>query len=184
MLGALGPAVRGVALPRQTVAFGFGLSTMIGSLLAGAVLAAVGALLAAAGLGFLGVGALAVASIVALAQIAGARPLQSRWQVPEPWRRQLDLDVLAVFYGFILGLGVFTAVVVSAFWVFVAATLIVPLPVALAGWAGYGLARAGGFVIAAASRPNLQAPTRKDDRRIALTATALALLVVATQVLI
>lgn len=181
MLGALGPAVRGVALPRQTVAISFGAATLAGSLLAGTVLATVGAVLAAAGLGVLTVSALVGTSVLAFAQVVGQRPVQSRWQVPERWRRQLDVDVLAVFYGFILGFGVFTAVVVSAFWVFAAATLLVPLPVALAGWAMYGLVRVGGFV-AAALRPLINPPRRKDNRCVALIATAFALLVVATQI--
>ena len=61
---------------------------------------------------------------------------QSSWQVPEYWRRAVDADVLPVAYGAILGFGVFTAVVVGAFWVFVAVTLIYPAPVAAAGLAG------------------------------------------------
>lgn len=58
---------------------------------------------------------------------------------------------LALGYGFLLGLGALTAVVVSAFWVFVALSVAAPPGLVVVAWAGYASARALGFVIAVRS---------------------------------
>lgn len=116
----------------------------------------------------------AIALAFAAMQIAGMSVPQRRWQVPEYWRRTLDAGVLPVAYGAILGFGIFTAVVVGAFWVFVAATLLYPAPIALLAWLAYALGRALGFCLTL-REPQLE--------RILLSSKQHKLLIVATTLL-
>jgi hypothetical protein len=99
---------------------------------------------------------------------------QSRWQVPEYWRRMLDADVLPVAYGAILGFGAFTSVVVGAFWVFLAATTLHTASVALIGWLAYAAGRISGFFFGLRHQP---------VERIFLTAHRRRALVIATTAL-
>jgi hypothetical protein len=86
-----------------------------------------------------------IALILAVLQCVGFPLPQSSWQVPEYWRRAVDAGILPVAYGAILGFGVFTAVVVGAFWVFAALTLLYPAPAAVLGWLAYACGRIAGF---------------------------------------
>lgn len=79
-------------------------------------------------------------------QLVTGHTVQSSWQVPQEWRYKVDIEILAAAYGFLLGTGVLTAVVLSAFWVFVAITLMVSLPIAVAGWSLYAAVRSAGFL--------------------------------------
>ncbi len=78
-------------------------------------------------------------------------------------------------YGAILGAGVFTAVVVGAFWVFMAATLLCTAPLALIGWSAYAAGRLIGFWLALQMRRPLE--------RIFLTAFQRRGLIIATTML-
>jgi hypothetical protein len=148
MVGSLGPAVSGVERRSLGVVLGFVGATMLASLIMASSLVLVGELLATASLEAVEISFVTGALILSVSQVLGSsRPLQSEWQVPERWRRQMAPDVLAAFYGFILGFGVFTAVVVSAFWVFLALSLIVDPWIAIAGWGTYAAVRSGGFVL-------------------------------------
>jgi hypothetical protein len=152
MAAALRPgraAVRGTArnpVHRVVVLHGAGLAA--GALIMGLLLALGRAVLVGTGLRSVLVIPAVIALALAVGQCAGLPLPQSRWQVPEYWRRAVDADILPVAYGAILGFGVFTAVVVGAFWVFVAVTLIYPAPVAAAGWLAYAGGRIAGFCLA------------------------------------
>jgi hypothetical protein len=111
-------------------------------------LALAGSLVTAAGLRFVLWVPVGVALALAVLQSAGLGIPQSSWQVPEYWRRTLDAGTLPVAYGAILGAGVFTAVVVGAFWVFMAVTLLCTAPLALIGWSAYAAGRLIGFRLA------------------------------------
>lgn len=172
MAMSLRPAVSGAtrrSIQRVTLLHSAGLA--MGAILMALVMSLVRSAALAAGLS----AGLAIPAGVALAiavlQSLGMTLPQRRWQVPEYWRRTIDAGVLPVAYGAILGFGVFTAVVVGAFWVFVAATLLFTLPTALLGWLAYALGRAIGF------RLSVQ-EARLD--RIVLTPTHRRLLVLAT----
>ena len=128
---------------RVTVLHAAGLVS--GALTMGLLLALARAVMIGAGLRSLLVIPAGVALVVAVLQCIGAPIPQSSWQVPEYWRRTIDASLLPVAYGAILGFGVFTAVVVGAFWVFVAATFLYSPPVALIGWLAYACGRTAGF---------------------------------------
>jgi hypothetical protein len=149
MAASLRPAVSGATskrLRRVTALHGAGL--IAGAILMSLVLALLGSLVVAVGLRSILIVPVAIALALAVLQSIGIRLPQSGWQVPEYWRRALDAGTLPVAYGAILGLGVFTAVVVGAFWVFVAVTLRYPAQIALIGWSFYALGRLTGFRLA------------------------------------
>ena len=152
MAAALRPGRAAVSGPprhparRVTLLHGAGLAC--GALVMGLLLALVRAVAVGAGLRSLLIAPAGLALALALAQCAGLPVPQSSWQVPEYWRRTVDAGILPVAYGAILGFGVFTAVVVAAFWVFAAATLLFPAPVALLGWLAYAAGRLAGFSVA------------------------------------
>lgn len=140
------PAVSGagtITARRVTVLHGAGLVS--GALIMGLLLALARALMIGAGLRHLLVVPAGIALVVALLQCAGIPVPQSSWQVPEYWRRSIDAGILPVAYGAILGFGVFTSVVLGAFWVFVAATFLYSPQVALIGWLAYACGRTAGF---------------------------------------
>ena len=131
MAASLRPAVSGASakyLRRVTTLHGAGL--MVGAIVMSLALALLGSIVTAMGMRLILLIPVLVAVALAVLQSIGVRLPQSRWQVPEYWRRTLDAGTLPVIYGAILGLGVFTAVVVGAFWVFLAETLRYPAPVA------------------------------------------------------
>lgn len=147
MVGAMGAAVSsGSSRTRRRVTGLHVSGLLLGALFFCSLLALIGSV---------GPGSVVAAGVVIVSlalvvwQLAGHKPLQSHWQVPEHWRHSLDLDVLSVSYGFLLGFGVFTAVVTSAFWVFVGLTALVPAPLAYIGWTVYAVTRGGGFVLMA-----------------------------------
>lgn len=147
MVGALGHAVR--ATDRQTrmaVLRSHAAGLLLGSMLMGSFLSALGALLGRTEWSVAPAGA---AFGLVVAQLFGGRTLQSHWQVPEAWRRGMDLTMLAAAYGLLLGTGVLTAIVVAAFWVFAGLTIAVPVPVAIIGWLAYATSRGIGFAVAA-----------------------------------
>lgn len=119
-----------------------------GALTMGLLLALARAVMIGAGLRPLLAIPAGIALVAALLQCAGVPVPQSSWQVPEYWRRSIDAGILPVAYGAILGFGVFTSVVVGAFWVFVAATFLYSPPVALIGWLAYACGRTVGFSFA------------------------------------
>jgi hypothetical protein len=146
MVASLRPAVSGgtpSSILRVSIVHGLGL--LLGALLMGLVLVVVGSAASTIGARQACQVLLLVALAVAVLQCFGVKVPQSRWQVPEYWRRFLDPDVLPFAYGSILGMGVFTAVVVGAFWGFVVATSIYGALPALLGWLAYGAGRAIGF---------------------------------------
>jgi hypothetical protein len=156
MVGALRPAGRGAARSMRRTTLFHSIGLLVGSLITGLVLASIGDLLRRTDLkGVSGI-VLGCSLILVLLQEAGMPPPQSTWQVPEEWRRALDMDVLAGIYGFILGFGVFTSVVLSAFWVFVALSLFAPPLATILGWVTYASVRAIGF--AAATRRHRGSP--------------------------
>lgn len=155
MRGSLGPVGNGAkaSLNRTAIIYTGGL--LIGAGLAGSFLSLLGAGLETAGLHSVALFLVFVSLAAAGMQVFGLRPPQSRWQVPEGWRRLLDADLLAAFYGFLLGLGGLTAIVVAAFWVFASLSLAIGAGPTLAGWATYALTRGAGYWITA----------RRDRRR-------------------
>ena len=135
MAASLRPAVCGACakpIRRLTALHGAGLIS--GAIVMGLVLALLGSLLIAAGLRTILILPAGIAVALAMIQSIGLSLPQSRWQVPEYWRRTLDTSAVPVLYGAILGAGVFTAVVVGAFWVFAAITLKYSALVAIIGW--------------------------------------------------
>jgi hypothetical protein len=182
MASSLQPAVSGAtpkSLRRVTARHGGGL--LAGAVVMSLMLALVGSLAIAAGLRSIFVLLVSIALALAVLQSFGLRIPQSRWQVPEYWRRTLDAGTLPVAYGAILGFGVFTAVVVGAFWVFVAATLLYTAPVALIGWTAYAFGRMIGFRLALQVQPLERILLTAFQRRAVIIATTmLATLVVVT----
>ena len=143
MAGALGPVGYGArgSMRRTIAVHTTGLT--IGAAISALILINIGNLLRAIWLYLPLVVVLASASLM-LVQMLGLKVFQSKWQVPEVWRRALDMDLLALSYGLILGLGVFTSIVTSAFWVFVGLSLVVTPLSALVGWCVYAIARGAG----------------------------------------
>ena len=67
----------------------------------------------------------------------------SRWQVPKDWRHTLPFKFTVGAYGFLLGLGVLTNVVVPVIWVLVGASIATAsAPAVLLIWLVYGITRA------------------------------------------
>jgi hypothetical protein len=70
--------------------------------------------------------------------------LSSPWQVPVYWRETLPPVVTVGVFGFLLGLGLLTSVVLPIFWVFVGGTLLSgSVLVSLGAWWLYASIRAG-----------------------------------------
>lgn len=68
---------------------------------------------------------------------------RSRWQVPDVWRHRFPEQFTAFAYGLLLGVGFLTDVVLPAYWILVAATVLSgSLAPALAAWTLYALTRA------------------------------------------
>jgi hypothetical protein len=182
MAASLRPAVSGAtrkAVRRVTLMHGLGL--VLGATFAGLVLVAIGSAVRGVGLSIFYQSLLFAALLVAVLQWFGLRLPQSSWQVPEYWRRHFDLDILPLAYGWILGMGVFTAVVVGAFWVFFVGTGVAAPATALLGWMAYAVGRVIGFRLALAT-PELETiflTTRKRLILVILT-TLLAALVAVT----
>lgn len=180
MAASLRPAVSGASarpIRRLTALHGAGLIS--GAIVMSLVLALLGSLLIAAGLRIVLIVPAGMAVALAVMQSIGLSLPESRWQVPEYWRRTLEASAVPVLYGAILGAGVFTAVVVGAFWVFAAVTLKYSAPVALIGWSSYALGRLTGFRLSLQVRPLERIFLTAFQRRALIIATTLAAAVVA-----
>jgi hypothetical protein len=175
MAASLRPAVGGAtpgSLRRVTALHGVGL--FAGAVIMSLTLALAGAFMGVMGLRHFLLLLVYAALVLAILQSVGMPLPQSRWQVPEYWRRVLDADVLPVAYGAILGFGAFTSVVVGAFWVFLAATTLHTASVALIGWLAYAAGRISGFCFGLRHQP---------VERLFLTAHRRQALVIATTAL-
>lgn len=145
MVGSLGPAGSGAVRSLRTTALWHLSGLLIGALSVGAALAVLGAALERSPLASLRVLAVVAALALVAFQLIRGRVVQSRRQVPDHWRGRMDTEILAWLYGVLLGVGFATSVVVSAFWVFFALTLLVPVHLALLAWGGYAITRGFGF---------------------------------------
>lgn len=68
---------------------------------------------------------------------------RSRWQVPEVWRDLLPPTATAAAYGYLLGVGFVTDVVLSAYWILFALTIALgDINVAVVAWTTYAVCRA------------------------------------------
>jgi hypothetical protein len=170
---AVGGATRGFTR-RATTLHGVGL--FAGAVIMSLALALAGAFVGVMGLRNLLLLLVYVALALAVLQSVGVPLPQSRWQVPEYWRRMLDADVLPVAYGAILGFGAFTSVVVGAFWVFLAATTLHTALVALIGWLAYAAGRISGFCFGLRHQPVERIfLTRHQRQALVIATTALAI---------
>lgn len=182
MVGAIGPAVSGRRGTRASwhvpVLYTFAL--LVGGGLMFLAVAGAGNLLMAIGFERV-LWVVLLASVGgAILQAVGGPAVQSSWQVPEAWRRHIDLEILVAFYGFLLGIGVVTSVVVSAFWVFVALTAFVGVTAGAIGWTIYSVVRGLGFWILAARSSPEACPRIAKSRWLTGSATLLAVLAVAS----
>ncbi len=88
---------------------------------------------------------------------------RSRWQVPEHWRASLPLPFTLAGYGYILGTGVFTDVVLPAFWMLVTLTVLstasAVIPIAWLAYAGARITRTVQDTACAAACPVNSAPS-------------------------
>lgn len=180
MVASLGRPVRDVNHNETAVLHLVGL--LVGATLTAATLVVIGQATPSSARHIVGEVCLGAASLATVSQLAGRRPPQSHWQVPSVWRQTVDPTILPLAYGFLLGMGVWTAVVVSAFWAFLAATPLMSPWVALVGWLIYAAARGAGFlggssICALPGRRSLARPTVIVSSSIA----ALALTLVALQ---
>jgi hypothetical protein len=174
MAACLRPAVSGAprnALRKVIALHGVGL--LAGALVMGLVLAVIGSALGSVGLRSVATVVVGLSVVVAVLQVAGLRVPQSPWQVPDYWRRTLDPGVLPIAYGAILGTGIFTAVVVGAFWVFVALTLLFAPSIALLGWIAYAMGRVVGFAVVLQTEPLERIFISAGQRRTLVLATAM-----------
>jgi hypothetical protein len=177
MAASLKPAVSGATpgSPRRVTAL-HGLGLLAGAAIMSLALALAGAFMAVMGLRHLLLLLVYAALVLAILQSAGLPLPQSRWQVPEYWRRMLDADVLPVAYGAILGFGAFTSVVVGAFWVFLAATTLHTALAALIGWLAYAAGRISGFCFGLGHQPVERIFLTAHKRQaLAIATTALAI---------
>lgn len=88
------------------------------------------------------------ALIVALwgVRVASGRGLpfpSSPWQVPEIWLLTLPRNLTAGLYGYLLGLGMLTSVVLPVYWCFLVGSLFSPsLGISIIVWSAYAATRA------------------------------------------
>lgn len=144
MVTSLGRPVRDVNYNQTAILHLVGL--FCGAMVSSAALIFIGKATASTGRQLICEACLILASAAIISQLGGRRAAQSHWQVPSVWRQTVDPTVLPLAYGALLGMGIWTAVVVSAFWAFVAATPLESPWVAVAGWGIYAAARGVGFL--------------------------------------
>lgn len=182
MAGALGPAVRGARSIAQPVARNHVVGLWLGATLTGLTLALAGVAVQAAHLQRAAFAIAWAAVGFGVLEVLGLRPVQSSWQVPERWTRQIEVRSLAVVYGFFLGFGVWTAVVVSAFWCMIALTTVVRPAMAIAAWLLYATGRGAAFIVASMRFDVEDLASRQRSRRFAASAAlAVSLAAVSTQ---
>jgi hypothetical protein len=182
MVGSMGPAVSGVGRGSKVAAIHLA-ALVVGALGTALVLALLGAALRAAKLGWLPVALVGISVLLGVLQVAGVPAVQSRWQVPERWRRLMDVDVLAAFYGLLLGVGGLTAVVVSAFWIFAALSLVVDPRIVVLGWVSYAVVRGVGFWILGRGRGPELYPRITSSRFLVALATLVGMVAASVEVL-
>jgi len=113
----------------------------------------------------------------------------SRWQVPKDWRHTLPFEFTVGAYGFLLGLGVLTNVVVPVIWVLVGASLaIANTPTVLFIWLAYGITRASvtareALAVGESDDPGGQQARPSHLRLVKTSACALLLMLAVTLVL-
>lgn len=140
MVGSIGPAVS-KAESRRKILLIHTCSLLVGSILVALALVLLGSALRAASMTMASKGLVLGTAALAVFQLFGIKPPQSRWQVPDRWRYLMDVEFLAASYGFLLGLGFLTRVVVASFWVLATASLVVSPLAVVAAWGGYALTR-------------------------------------------
>jgi hypothetical protein len=144
MAGTIGSVVNRVRMPKLIQAHAVGL--MLGALTTALVLSLLGALARPALREF--AVPLKIAAIPVLLGWAfrtmdrRGLPFPHRsWQVPERWRYTLPPMVTLGSYGYLLGVGGLTYMVLPTYWLLVGGTIAVSLPVALAAWTAFALGR-------------------------------------------
>ena len=145
MVGSLGHAVRASNDQSREVVVAHLVGLLMGSLLTASGLILVGGLLAELPQPFQFAAAILPALLVVGLQLTTGRVMQSTWQVPERWRFELDVDLLAFAYGLLLGMGLPTAVVVATFWLFVSLSTLTTPSIVFLAWTAYAIARFAGF---------------------------------------
>lgn len=132
------------------------------SLVAGALVLGGGIASVVALLGEMPRPSVGVVAVLAGATAAGFLPQllpSSRWQVPRSWARLGEARYVTAF-GFVLGLGVFTAIPSSGFYVVIAWGLSTDWAHALLALVAFAFARATPLLVAAAvGRRGVNAPT-------------------------
>jgi hypothetical protein len=121
MVLTIGPTVGRASRRRAFLLHVVGL--LLGSLTVACLTYLVGAAFAGTieGIGGFGQGVVAIILLLWALRVATGRGLpfpSSRWQVPEVWLQQLPQNVTSFLYGFLLGFGFLTSVVVPVYWCF------------------------------------------------------------------
>ena len=145
MAGTLGSVVNRASMPKLLRAHGAGLA--LGALTMALALSLVGGVARPALREFPPVPTVAAGAVLLgwALRATGRRGLpypHRSWQVPEQWRYTLPSIVTLGAYGYLLGLGWLTYMVLPTYWLLVAGTIAVgSLPVALTAWMAFALAR-------------------------------------------
>ena len=166
MVGSMGPAVSGVGRGSKVAAIHL-TALVAGALGTALVLTLLGAVLRAAKLGWLPVALVGIAVLLGVLQVAGVPAVQSRWQVPEQWRRLMDVDALAAFYGLLLGVGGLTA----------------DPRVVVLGWVSYAVVRGVGFWILGRGKGAELYPRITSSRVLVALATLVGMVAASVEVL-
>lgn len=155
MVDAIGIAVRDPHQPRRRALAYHATGLVAGSMtLALALLLLNGLTAGVRELSFIvpALGVLAGAWALGAIGLPGLWYPRRRWQVPERWRFVLPLEMTALGYGALLGLGVLTDVVLPAFWMAMLLSVLVASPSTVVGaWVVYAGARFSMLFVAAAS---------------------------------
>lgn len=145
MAGTIGSVVNRANMPKLVRSHAVGL--WLGGLTMALALTLLGALVRPAVLQlFTPLKLLAVPVLLGWAARAmgrGGLPFPSRaWQVPEHWRYTLPPAMTLGAYGYILGLGWLTHIILPTYWILFAGTIAVAsVPIALAAWTAFALGR-------------------------------------------
>jgi hypothetical protein len=167
----------------MTTATIYTLGLSAGALVVALVLVTAGVAMRAARVELVGEALLFIALATVLFQAFSGKVIAVGWQVPEYWRRTLDMEALAAAYGIILGLGVFTRVSLSAFWVFVVLTFFVQPWAGVVAWTVFALVRGIGFGVASFRHRGVATPPAK-VRQAAFVTASVAVSLVATSVVV
>lgn len=155
MVGTIGPVVHGRRRSLKFVATIFAFMHLAGAAVTGLCVSLLGRLAGCQ------VGQGTIALLLFLAVLASIRELglyrfalpSSSWQVPKHWLR-FPVEVVALLYGFFLGLAVTTRVLHATLYVGLAAIVILAdVPLGVTGMVLYGLARAVAVLLAVFRNP-------------------------------